>query len=110
MPYTVIIVVLNNNVKKRVKKFMTLEEAKNRILQLEHEIAVLKDENEELRGRSLAGRKKHDDKWMASYNDFVIKYEGGMTVMEIVEEGAISRRTAYRYLKYYRNMTHNNLL
>ncbi|MBQ6320107.1 MAG: helix-turn-helix domain-containing protein [Lachnospiraceae bacterium] len=110
MPYTVIIVVLNNNVKKRVRNIMTLEEAKNRILQLEHEIAVLKAENEELRGRSLAGRKKHDEKWMASYNDFVIKYEGGMTIMEIVEEGAISRRTAYRYLKYYRNMTHNNLL
>ena len=88
---------------------MTLEEAKNRIHQLEHEIAVLKAENEELKGRSLAGRRKHDEAWMSSYNDFVTKYESGMTIMEIVEEGAISRRTAYRYLKYYRDMTQNDI-
>ena len=83
---------------------MTLEEAKNRILQLEHELAVLKAENEELRGRSLAGRKKHDEKWMASYNDFAIKLENGMTISEIVAEGDISIRTAYRYLAYYREL------
>ena len=38
---------------------------------------------------------------MESYNDFVIKFESGMTIMEIVAEGRISRRTAYRYKAYY---------
>jgi predicted DNA-binding transcriptional regulator YafY len=38
---------------------------------------------------------------MASYNDFVVKYESGMTIMEIVNQGEISRRTAYRYKAYY---------
>ena len=28
-----------------------------------------------------------------------------MTIMEIVDEGRISRRTAYRYLSYYKEMT-----
>ena len=35
-------------------------------------------------------------------NDFIVKYESGMTLMEIVAEGEISRRTAYRYLAYYK--------
>ena len=30
-----------------------------------------------------------------------IKFESGMKIMEIVNEGAISRRTAYRYKAYY---------
>ena len=81
---------------------MTLKEAKNRIHELEQEVAVLKAENEELRSRSPAGRRKHDEKWMASYGDFVAQYENGKTVMEIVDQGSISRRTAYRYLAYYR--------
>ena len=49
----------------------------------------------------LAGRPKHDAKWTESYNDFVIQFENGKTIMEIVEEGKISRRTAYRYKAYY---------
>ncbi len=89
---------------KRAKKIMTLKEAKNKIHELEQELAALKAENEELRGRSPAGRRKHDEKWMASYNDFVAQYESGKTVMEIVDEGSISRRTAYRYLAYYREL------
>ena len=44
---------------------------------------------------------KHDETWMASYNDFVVKYEAGMSIMEIVNMGEISRRTAYRYKAYY---------
>ena len=31
---------------------------------------------------------------MASYYDFAEKFESGMKIMEIVNEGAISRRTA----------------
>ena len=30
-----------------------------------------------------------------------MKYESGMTIMEIVNQGKISRRTAYRYKAYY---------
>ena len=74
--------------------------------ELEKEINRLKAENERLLG-SMGGRKKHDDAWMASYNDFAVKYDNGMTIMEIVSEGNISRRTAYRYLKYFRSINGN---
>ena len=83
-------------------KIKTLEEAMQRIKELEKEVEELKSENEKLRNRNFGGRKKHDDAWMASYNDFVAKYERGMTLAEIVAEGGISKRTAYRYLAYYR--------
>lgn len=88
-------------------KILTLEEALIRIKELEKEIAELQAENEKLRSRNFGGRKKHDEAWMATYNDFAIKYEGGMTLMEIVSEGQISRRTAYRYLAYYRELQKN---
>lgn len=38
---------------------------------------------------------------MEAYNDFAVKYESGMTIMEIATESKISRRTAYRYKSYY---------
>lgn len=80
---------------------MTLKEALLRIEELEHE-------NEELRallatygGHKPSGRKKHNEKWTSTYNDFVIQYEAGKTIMEIVEDSDFSRRTAYRYKEYY---------
>lgn len=79
----------------------TLEEALNYIAELEAENKTLREELELFRSRKRAGRKKHDDIWQASYNDFVVKYEGGMSIMEIVNQGEISRRTAYRYKAYY---------
>ena len=82
----------------------TLEQAKLRIKELEQEVAALKAENEILRSRNYGGRKKHDETWQAAYNDFVMKYESGRTIMEMVSNGEISRRTAYRYLAYYREM------
>ena len=85
-------------------KIKTLDEALKRIKELEHEVAELKAENEKLRNRNFGGRKKHDEAWMAAYNDFILKYESGKALMEIVAEGEISRRTAYRYLEYYREM------
>ena len=85
-------------------KIKTLEEALKRIKELEQEIAELKTENEKLRNRNFGGRKKHDEAWMSAYNDFTLKYESGMTIMEIVDEGEISRRTAYRYLSYYKEL------
>lgn len=80
----------------------TLEDALKRIRELEVEVAELKTENGKLRNRNFGGRKKHDEAWMVAYNDFIVKYESGMTLMEIVAEGEISRRTAYRYLAYYK--------
>ena len=79
----------------------TLEEALEYISELEAENKVLREELEHYRSQKPAGRKKHDETWMASYNDFAVKYEGGMTIMEIVDQGEISRRTAYRYKAYY---------
>lgn len=87
---------------------MTLKEALSRIKELEAEVASLKDELEQYKNRKPAGRKVHDDTWMESYNDFAIKYEDGMTIMEIVEEGRISRRTAYRYKAYFDSIKNAN--
>ena len=88
----------------------TLEEALNRIDVLEKEIAQLKLENNQLKCRNFGGRKKHDETWMNSYSDFIMKYESGMTIMEIVAEGDISRRTAYRYLAHYKELNKNKSL
>ena len=82
----------------------TLEEALEHISELEVENKALREELEHYRALKPAGRKKHDATWTASYNDFVVKYEDGMTIMEIVNQGDISRRTAYRYKAYYEAM------
>ena len=79
----------------------TLEEALERIKKLEEENKKLLSELEYYRNRNYGGRKKHNEAWMAAYNDFASKYESGMTINEIVAEGDISRRTAYRYKAYY---------
>ncbi|MBO4911717.1 MAG: resolvase [Butyrivibrio sp.] len=78
-----------------------LDEALQKIRELEKENANLKAELEEFKGKKFAGRQKHDKNWMESYNDFALKFENGKTIMEIVSEGRISRRTAYRYKAYY---------
>ena len=93
--------------KKLVKKeqitssAITIEQALERIAELESENKALREELERYKNITPAGRRKHDETWMASYNDFVVKYESGMTIMEIVNQGEISRRTAYRYKAYY---------
>ena len=79
----------------------TLEEALNYISELEAENKELRAELEHFRSKKPSGRKKHDETWTASYNDFAVKYEGGMSIMEIVNKSEISRRTAYRYKAYY---------
>lgn len=79
----------------------TLEEALNYISELETENRELRTQLEQFRSRKPSGRKKHDETWMASYNDFAVKYANGMSIMEIVNQGEISRRTAYRYKAYY---------
>ncbi len=87
--------------RKGVTMISNLKDALSRIAELEEENAKLKQELEDYKSRKYAGRQKHDAKWMESYNDFAIKFAGGMTIMEIVAEGDISRRTAYRYKAYF---------
>lgn len=79
----------------------TLEDALKRIKELEEENKKLTEENEELKKRKVSGRRKHDEKWMASFNRFAELYKSGLSIVEIVEQGGISRRTAYRYRAYY---------
>ena len=43
-------------------------------------------------------------KWMAIYNDFVVGYESGMTMVEIAKRNNVSERTIYRYKAYYDKM------
>ena len=79
----------------------TLEEALNRIAELEKENAKLKEEVEYYKNRKASGRQKHNAKWMAIYNDYVVCYEGGMTMVEIAKRNNISERSIYRYKAYY---------
>ena len=85
----------------------SLKSALQRITQLEQENEQLRAELEVYKNRNTGGRKKHDEAWMTSYRDFAVKYESGMTLMEIVAEGEISRRTAYRYKAYYDELQKN---
>ena len=47
-------------------------------------------------------RQKHNAKWTAIYNDFVVCYEKGMSLVEIAERNNLSERSMYRYLAYYK--------
>ena len=86
----------------------SLKSALQRIAQLERENEQLRAELEVYKNRNTGGRKKHDEAWMTSYRDFAVKYESGMTIMEIAAQGEISRRTAYRYKAYYDELQKNN--
>lgn len=83
---------------------MNLKEALKRIEELENENFALKCEIEELKKMPKAGRRQHDENWTASYNEFIYQYENGHTIVDIVKNGKVSRRTAYRYLEYYRSL------
>ena len=74
-----------------MEKTVTLEEALKRIEELEKENAELREKLEYYRNR----------KWMAIYNDFVVGYESGMTMVEIAKRNNVSERTIYRYKAYY---------
>ena len=80
-----------------MEKTVTLEEALKRIEELEKENAELREELEYYRNRKLSGRQKHN----AIYNDFVVGYESGMTMVEIAKRNNVSERTIYRYKAYY---------
>ena len=82
-------------------KVINIEEALKRIEELEKENAELREVLEYYRNRKLSGRQKHNAKWMAIYNDFVVGYEAGMTMVEIAKRNNVSERTIYRYKAYY---------
>ena len=83
---------------------LTLEDALKRIEELENENAELKKELEYYKNRKMSGRQKHNAKWMAIYNEFVVGYESGMTMVEIAKRNNVSERTIYRYKAYYDKM------
>lgn len=87
-----------------MEKIVTLEDALRRIAELENENAELREELEYYKNRKMSGRQKHNAKWMAIYNDFVIGYESGMTMVEIAKRNNVSERTIYRYKAYYDKM------
>ena len=68
------------------------------------ENARLKGELQYYKTKKVSGRKKHNAKWMAIYNDFVESYKGGMTIMEIAKKNNVSDRTIYRYKAYFESM------
>lgn len=90
-----------------MKKVLTLEDALKRIEELEKENIELKEEIAYYRNRKMSGRQKHNAKWMSIYNDFVVCYEEGMTMVEIAKRNHVSERTIYRYKAYYDKMKEN---
>ena len=91
-----------------MEKTVTLEDALKKIEELEKENAELREELEYYRNRKLSGRQKHNAKWMAIYNDFVVGYESGMTMVEIAKRNNVSERTIYRYKAYYDKIRSTN--
>ena len=67
-----------------------------------------REELEYYRNRKMSGRQKHNAKWMAIYNDFVVGYESGMTMIEIAKRNNVSERTIYRYKAYYDELKDKN--
>lgn len=87
-----------------MENMVTLKDALRRIADLENENAALREELEYYKNRKISGRQKHNAKWMAIYNDFVVGYESGMTMVEIAKRNNVSERTMYRYKAYYDKM------
>ena len=81
-----------------MEKAVKLEDALERIRELEKENAELREKLNDYQNRKLSGRQKHDE------NDFVVHYESGMSVVEIAERNNVSKRTVYRYKAYYNKM------
>ena len=92
-----------------MKETVIFEDALKRIEELEKENTMLRKELEYYENRKTSGRQKHNDKWMAIYNDFVICHENGMTVAEIAERNQVSKRTIYRYRSYYDKIKKKNI-
>lgn len=91
-----------------MKDITTLEEALQRIAELERENEELREDLEYFKKRKASGRQKHNAKWMAIYNDFVLCHENGMTILEIANRNGISERSVYRYKAYYEELKKKN--
>ena len=87
-----------------MKKIMTIEDALQRIAELETENSKLREEIEYYKNKKTSGRQKHNAKWMSIYNDFVVCHEQGMTMVEIAKRNGISERSVYRYKAYFDEM------
>ena len=87
-----------------MEKAVKLEDALERIRELEKENAELREKLNDYQNRKLSGRQKHDEKWREAYHDFVVHYESGMSVVEIAERNNVRKRTVYRYKAYYNKM------
>jgi hypothetical protein len=87
-----------------MKKIMTIEDALQRIAELETENSKLREEIEYYKNKKTSGRQKHNAKWMSIYNDFVVCHEQGMTMVDIAKRNGISERSVYRYKAYYDEM------
>lgn len=88
---------------------MTKQELELKVEELQ-KIIIEKDKQIEMLEKSAAtpkhnernaGRKKADEKWVASFSRFMDLYESQKTINEIMEEMEISRATYYRYKKLY---------
>lgn len=87
-----------------MKQIRTLEAAKQRIIELERENADLREQLDYFKTRKSSGRQKHNAKWTAIYNDFVVCYEQGMSIVEIAQRNGLSERSIYRYKEHYDEM------
>lgn len=86
----------------------SLEEAQARIAELEKENFLVSWENKRLKreldkykSRKVSGRKKHDEKWTAAYNECAAQFDAGISVAEVAKKSTLSRRTVYRYKAAY---------
>ena len=82
---------------------MTRQEMEMKIDELQKIIIEKDKEIERLKGKNPrnAGRKVADEKWVASFNQFIELHESQKTINEIMKEMKISRATYYRYKKLY---------
>lgn len=81
---------------------MELEAAYQKISELETKLANFEKLSVRHNERN-AGRKKADEKWMASFTQWRTLYESQKSINEIMEKTGISRATYYRYKRLYDN-------
>ncbi len=77
------------------------EKLRDRLKDLEKTVSVPKH------NARNAGRKKADEKWAKSFNQWIELYESQKSINETIKEMGISRATYYRYKKLYENAFHD---
>lgn len=82
---------------------MTKQELEEKVKELQKIIIEKDEEIKRLKGSNPrnAGRKVADEKWVASFNQFMVLYESQKSIYEIMNEMNISRATYYRYKRLY---------